>query len=368
MYFRDAVRRFDWVLFASVAVLFTLGSMAIASIALSHDTPDWHNFTKHLIFLGVGLCILFVGAQFDYRAFSAWSRVVYIAGIVLLFSVLFFGTTIRGTRGWFSFLGFTWQPVELTKVFFLIFLAQYFNQWAREGDRIRHVLLSGMGTFFYVVLIFMQPDTGSAFLLVAVWFGMLLIVGIRKRHLLFLVVTALIVGALAWMFILADYQRGRIVTFFHPTADPLGQGYNAAQAKIAIGSGEFIGRGFGFGSQSQLRFLPEAETDFIFAVIAEEWGFIGATLVLIAWLCFFWRCGVALRRCHDDFALFFVASALLLFFIETSVTIGMNVGVLPVTGLTLPFVSYGGSSLLTHFIILGIIESIVIRSRVAIDM
>ena len=363
MLFRDTLRRFDWLLFASVAVLLALGSMAITSVALSPDIPNWHNAIKHFIFIAVGLGILVLGSQVDYRALAMTSRVSYGIGILLLLGVLFFGVTVRGTRGWFSFLGIVWQPVELAKIFFLIFIAHYFSQWARDSDRIRHIFFSGIGTLGYILFIFFQPDTGSALLLFGVWFGMLCIVGIRWRHSALLLALCALVGVFAWLFVLHDYQRARISTFFAPRADPLGRGYNSAQAKIAIGGGQLFGRGFGFGSQSQLRFLPEAETDFIFAVIAEELGFVGATLLLAAWFLFFWRGVHFVRHCRDDFGLFLLIAILLLFFIEVSVTIGMNVGVLPVTGLTLPFVSYGGSSLLAHFILLAIMQSIIIRNH-----
>ncbi len=357
------LRRFDWVLAGSAAVLLALGVMAIASLALSHDPPDWRHATKHLVFIALGIAVLFFGSSIDYRALRAGSRSIYCAGIVLLLLVLFFGVTIRGTRGWFAWGGMTWQPVEFIKIVLLIFLARYFEQWARDIDRIRHILLSGAGVFLVIALIIIQPDMGSALLLFAVWFGMLVVVGIRRRHFFTLMAIGVAVVAIAWLFLLHDYQRARILTFFDPSRDPLGQGYNTTQATIAIGSGRFLGRGFGFGSQSQLRFLPEAETDFVFAVIAEELGFVGTALLLSMWMLFFWRMLAAIRNAHDDFALFFLLGSLLLFFVEASVTIGMNVGLLPVTGITLPFVSYGGSSLLAHFMILAVIESIIIRNR-----
>ncbi|MDO8581773.1 MAG: FtsW/RodA/SpoVE family cell cycle protein [bacterium] len=364
MILRDTFRRFDWILFASVVVLLAMGSMAITSVALSRDVPDWQHIAKHGTYVALALGIIFFGATIDYRALRAWNRVSYVGGILLLLAVLFLGSTIRGTRGWFSFAGMTFQPVEITKIIFLVFLATYFERWARESDRIRHVLLSGLGACVYLALIFLQPDTGSAFLFFSVWFSLLVIIGIRRRHFVALIALCAVFGMIAWVFLLHNYQRERIMTFFEPSRDPLGRGYNTAQAKIAVGGGQFFGRGFGFGSQSQLRFLPEAETDFIFAVIAEEWGFVGATLLLTAWGLCFWRIFITLRRVRDDFALFFLIGALLLFFIEVSVTIGMNIGLVPVTGLTLPFVSYGGSSLLAHAMILAIVQSIIIRNPI----
>lgn len=364
MLLRDTVRRFDWILFASVAMLLTMGSMAITSVAFSRDVPDWQHIAKHGVFALLAIVIMVFGATIDYRALRAWNRFSYIGGILVLLAVLALGTTIRGTRGWFSFAGITFQPVEIAKIIFLVFLATYFERWARESDHIRHVLLSGLGVFVYVVLILLQPDTGSAFLFFFVWFLLLVLVGIRRGHFLALVSLGAVFAVIAWMFLLHDYQRARIMTFFDPARDPLGRGYNTMQAKIAVGGGQFFGRGFGFGSQSQLRFLPEAETDFIFAVIAEEWGFIGALLLLAAWSVCFWRLFLALRCARDDFSLFFLMGTLLLFFLEVSVTIGMNIGLVPVTGLTLPFVSYGGSSLLAHALILAIVQSIIIRNPV----
>ncbi len=354
-------RSFDWLLFGAVLVVFALGLMAVVSVTIADDHIQWSIVSKQVFLAGIGIVLVLIGSIFDYRALQASSRVLYFLGVAILVAVLFFGTTIRGTRGWFVIAGFTLQPVEFVKVILLIFLAKYFSSWARDIDRIRHILFSGIGAAVLTLLTFFQPDFGSAFLLFAVWFGTLLLAGLRRRHLLVLLAILAVVGVLGWGFGLRDYQRDRILTFVRPGSDPLGRDYNITQATIAIGSGQLLGRGFGFGSQSQLRFLPEAQTDFIFAVIAEELGFVGVGVFFLAWAIIFWRCLYATRFVRDDFSAFFLTSATLLLFLEFSVTVGMNIGFLPVTGLPLPFASLGGSALLAHFAIIAIIESMIVR-------
>jgi rod shape determining protein RodA len=205
----------------------------------------------------------------------------------------------------------------------------------------------------------MQPDTGSAAVLLGLWFILLMVTGVRWRYLGVIMLTAIVLVSILWFGMFADYQKARIMTFLNPAIDPLGSGYNVTQAKIAVGSGGVFGRGLGFGSQSQLKFIPESQTDFIFAVIAEELGLLGVALVLGLWVLIFYRLARAAKRARDDFGQFVLLGILIIFFIHIFVNIGMNIGLLPVTGISLPFLSYGGSFVLVSMFFIGVAESVI---------
>jgi len=271
---------------------------------------------------------------------------------------LIIGKTVRGTTGWFAFGPITIQPIEFVKIAVVIFLARYMTYRAKYLSQLRHLLASSVSILLLVSLILAQPDFGSSIILLGIWFFLVLISGIRFSHLLSLI--GLTVGTLVvlWIFVFAPYQKDRILVFLNPTSDPLGSGYNVSQAIIGIGSGQLFGKGVGFGSQSQLRFIPEAQTDFIFAVIAEELGLLGVTLVLFLYGTVFWRLYSIAKRTRDNFASYILVGAMFLLIIEVSINIGGNLGLLPVTGIPLPFLSYGGSSMLASWIMLGLCSAI----------
>lgn len=267
-------------------------------------------------------------------------------------------------RAGFLFLGINFQPVEFAKLSLIIFLAKFFSDRMHLKKDLRLALQSALLVFLYVVLVFFQPDFGSAIILISFWFLLLLFsAGIKWRHLIIFVLVFVLISAVFWSFILADYQKERILTFINPSLDPWGKGYNVFQSIISIGSGEFLGKGLGFGMQSQLRFLPSAHTDFIFAVIAEEFGFVGISVLLFAFGLFFYRGFRILSKVGDSFGEMLVLGILILIFIETAVNIGVNLGLAPVIGTTLPFLSYGGSSLVINMALVGILESIALRQN-----
>ncbi|NTU99404.1 FtsW/RodA/SpoVE family cell cycle protein, partial [Candidatus Falkowbacteria bacterium] len=247
----------------------------------------------------------------------------------------------------------------------ILFLSRYFSSASLKVAPMKHLLVTGLGTFLLFALIILQPDFGSAMLLFTLWLIIIILAGLEKKYLvtLFFIVVVLFVGA--WSFYFKDYQKQRILTFVNPSFNPLDQGYNVAQAIIAVGSGGMTGRGIGFGSQSQLKFLPESQTDFIFAVVAEELGFLGVGLVLIFFSLFFYRCLANLKNVKSDFGVFFVLGAVSLVFVEMFINIGMNLGILPVIGIALPFLSYGGSSVIANLAMVGVLQSIVIRSKIS---
>lgn len=351
-------------MFTAILLLICFGLAEIYSVALSRSQLDLLNFQKQIVFIVLGVILLFLLAGFDYHSLRSYSKYFYILGLVLLVGVLFFGQTIRGTKGWYSFGGFNLQPVEFIKFVLILFLAKYFSSASPKIKEFKRLLVSGSGALLFIVLVLAQPDFGSAFILFLSWLSMIILVGFNKKYLLVIGLILAVVFSGAWYFAMEDYQKQRIITFLDPSFNPLSQGYNVSQAIIAVGAGGLIGRGLGFGSQSQLKFLPEAQTDFIFAVVAEELGFSGVLLILLFFGIFFYRCLYHLRRINNDFGIFFILGSLSLIFIEMFINIGMNLGLLPVVGISLPFLSYGGSGLISSLMLVGVIESIVIRSKI----
>lgn len=354
-------KKFDWVLFSSVLMLAAFGLLILYSTSLSGGGGDIGNFWKQFVFVGIGIGVVFIAPAFNYRLLSGLAKTLFVLSVILLLAVLFFGETVRGTTGWFGIAGFGVQPVELVKLFLLIYLARFFSEYARDPGGIKQIVGSGTAVSVLVLLVFLQPDFGSAFLLLAVWGALLLVSGIKRLHLV--VMALVLIGGilLSWAFVLQPYQKERISVFLDPERDPLGRGYNVTQSIIAIGSGGLMGKGLGFGSQSQLRFLPERQTDFIFAVLAEELGFVGVALVLVLFTVFLFRTWRIALKSRDDFTLFLTLGILLSIGIEVFVNIGGNLRIMPVTGVTLPFLSYGGSSILTKFLMVGILQSIAVR-------
>jgi rod shape determining protein RodA len=360
---QDHVRKFDWVLFAAVVLLIALGVAAIYSVGLSSEEPDFSNVRKQVIFGAIGLVLLFGISLINYSAFRAYSRVFYFLAVLLLVAVLFFGTTIRGTTGWFNILGLGFQPVELAKIALIVFLARFFANRFQQFKQSKHIIVSLTGTLILVGLVVLQPDLGSATVLLGIWGMLLLLTGVRFRYIAGIAVVAIIVVMSSWAFLFQDYQKDRIMTFINPESDPLGSGYNVSQAMIAIGSGQMSGRGLGFGSQSQLKFIPESQTDFVFAVIAEELGVLGVALVLGLWLVICYRLVRIAMAAPDDFGMFLILGICIAFFIHIVINIGMNLGLMPVTGISLPFLSYGGSFLITSLIMIGMAQSVAVRRK-----
>lgn len=363
MNLRDSFfRKFDWLIFLPAALLSILGLAAIYSAELADAAGTFLNFKKQLAAFGLGIVAVFFLALYNYRELRGIKNHLYIAGGALLLSVLIFGQTIRGTRGWFSFGSLTFQPVEIAKIFLVIFLAEYFSREGRGLFTFGRIVKSFAAVAIFLTLILRQPDLGSSIILFFVWLFMLFASRVRKRHLIMLAL--IFIGGIlaAWFFALEPYQKERVAVFLNPSLDPLGAGYNVHQSIIAIGSGGFWGKGLGFGSQSQLQFLPEARTDFIFAMIAEEMGFFMVAVVILLYALIFWRIMSIIKESRDDFTAYLGIGCLTIIFSEAIINIGMNLGLAPVTGLALPFMSLGGSSMVSKFIIIGLLESVRIRN------
>jgi rod shape determining protein RodA len=357
-------RKIDWLLVIAVCLLMILGIILIYSVAIGTQAEqNYLNFKKQIVFFVLGFVLFFIIAIFiDYRFLIKASAPLYVMGIILLLAVLIFGKSIRGTTGWFDFGWFSFQPVELVKIFLIIYLARFLSEKAKYLTQLKYLILSSLGVILLMILVALQPDFGSALILFSLWAILIWLTGIKKSHFV-IIVSILILGALmSWFFVLQPYQKQRVLVFLDPSLDPLGSGYNVSQAIIAIGSGGIWGKGLTFGSQSQLKFLPESQTDFIFAVLAEELGFLGIVLLLGLFALLFWRLIYWIKKNNDNFAVYLILATCVLFFAQMVVNIGGNLGLLPITGITLPFVSYGGSSLIANMILLGIAGSVIVRN------
>lgn len=352
----------DSLLFLSLFVLISLGLLVLWSIS-SQDSAPFFSFKKQIVFLVISICAFFVFSFLDWRIFnsSQFISFLYFLSIILLIAVLFFGDKSSGVAGWFNFGLFNFQPIEIAKLSLIIILAKYLSSRHLEIWQFRHLLISGSFTFIPVALIAAQPDLGGAMIFGAIWLGLVFISGIRFKQIIILAIIFALVAGLSWSFLLKPYQQSRILSFVYPQEDPLGVGYNREQALIAIGSGRIFGKDLGWGSQTNLRFLPLAKTDFIFASLAESLGLFGVSILLICFLFIFYRLVIWANTFSYNFCKLFTIGFTIKLLIEVFVNIGMNLGLLPIVGIALPFISAGGSHLLIDFIGLGIINSMIIH-------
>lgn len=351
---------FDLIIFGSSILLLFLGLLMIYS---QTSETGANLFIRQMIFAVIGIAAMFALAFFDYRNFRKATPWIYMVVIGSLVAVWWLAPVIRGSARWIDLGFFRFQPAEFAKLAMVIITAKVLDQQGEKIRDLRYVLLSLAYVIVPVGLILIEPDLGSALVVFFTWIGMLTFSKINKKHLMWMFVVFLILAILAWFFVLHDYQKQRVFTFLNPTADPQGQGYNVLQSIIAVGSGEYLGRGVGRGLQSQLKFLPERQTDFIFASLAEELGLVGSMLVLASFFLILWRLIKTMNRSRDNFGMYLSLGIFFMLLIQVIVNIGMNIGLLPVTGIPLPLVSYGGSSLLTTFLALGIVQSIVARQK-----
>lgn len=358
--------KLDWVLNAAVLLLVAFGLAALWSISFEGAAFQGANFEKQLVSLVIGISAMLFLASYDYRALNSMSTKMYFALLFLLLLVIFFGTTVRGTTGWLGMGTLRFQPVELAKVVLVIFLASFLSKKKNQLSIVVRTIVSIILIFLPIYLILKQPDFGSAAIILGVWIIMLLVSGINKKNLFILFAIGALSLSSGW-FLLKDYQKDRLVNFVNPERDPKGSGYNVLQSIVAVGSGGFSGKGLGHGSQSQLNFLPEKHTDFIFAVISEELGFVGAIIVFFLFGIIFFRIRQIAMSSRDNFGYLLAVGIMGMIFAQFLVNIGMNVGLMPVTGVPLPFLSYGGSSLVSILASIGIVQSIYLRREEKLD-
>lgn len=373
-----APRSIDWILFLVLipilgAGLITMYSFAPATpcgqvsavegaalIGVEADcgiTAGGHFFSKQLIWIAFSFLLFFAGSFIDWR-FLRRSDVLFglfVIGAAMLLLLFAAGKAVKGAQSWFDFGFFSLQPVEPIKLVLILILAKYFSRRHIEIRHIRHILVSGAYALILFLLVLLQPDFGGAIVIFLIWLGMVLLSGISKKHFLAVVLIGALSGLFLWTYVFKDYQKQRLITFIHPLTDIRGSGYNAYQSMIAVGSGRLWGKGVGYGTQSRLQFLPEYETDFIFAAYAEEWGFVGVVILFCLYGLLIWRILLSAMLGQSNFEILYGLGLSVFIMGQFAIHVGMNLGLLPVTGITLPFMSYGGTHMATLFLGLGIL-------------
>lgn len=355
------LKRLDWRLVLPAVLLVCFGLVALYSISLAKS--DFGNFGKQIIFFAAGFLVMIAVSFFDYRLLrnnSYLILVLYGICLLLLVGLHFFAPVIRGTRGWYKVGILSLDPIEPMKVVLVVLLAKYFSMRHVEMYKFRNIIFSGLYVLLPVLLVFIKPDLGGVTVLLSVWLGILLVSGIKVKHFLIIILCFILMATFSWTFLLKDYQQQRITSFLFPR-DYLGASWSQNQTKISVGSGQIFGQGLGKGSQVQYGFLPEPHTDFIFSVIAEEWGIIGIIALFIVYGFLVWRVLKIAIQSQSNFPRLFASGFAIILTVQFFINIGMNLSLLPVVGIYLPFISYGGSGLIGNFISLGILQSIKIR-------
>lgn len=356
------LRHVDWLLVGATIPIMCAGLVSMYSFI---DVNKY--FERQIFWIIAALGIAFFISLLDVRALRRTNAILALfftfTGLLLLLFLV--GSVFKGAQSWFNLGFFAVQPADPMKLVLILVLAKYFSRRHVEIAHWKHIIISGFYALIPFLLVLVQPDFGSAIILFAIWFGMTVVSGISKKHLLIVFTIGALAFAFLWTSVLEPYQKQRILTFVHPLQDIRGAGYNAYQSTIAVGSGQVFGKGIGFGTQSRLKFLPENQTDFIFASFAEEWGFVGVLLLLLCYGVIIWRILAFAMVGATNFETLFAMGLAIFFMTQLSINVGMNMGLLPVTGQTIPFMSYGGSHLVTEFAGIGILLGMRRYARVA---
>jgi len=343
---------FDPLLFGAMIALTLMGLVTMYTFTSANFF-----FERQTIWILISVALMFLVMVPDYRFLRAGNTtfILYVLSVTSLVLVLFIGEVTLGAQSRFDLGFFSLQPSDPAKLVLIAVLAKYFSKRHELIGDFRHIIVSGVYAFLVFGLVFIQPDFGSAIILFFIWFGMVLVAGIKIKHLALVFLFATVAFGGMWQFAFQDYQKARIMTFIDPLSDIQGAGYNAYQSTIAVGSGQLFGKGIGYGTQSKLQFLPEYETDFIFAAFAEEWGLVGVAILFILFGVVIWRLLQYAILGATNFERLFATGVAILITSHFFVHIGMNIGLLPVTGTTVPFLSYGGTHLMTEFIGIGVV-------------
>lgn len=344
--------KIDWYLVLAIIPIGLAGLLSMNSFDVNNGF-----FTRQLIWFAVSIMVFLVLSFVDFRFLRNGKllTLLYFFTVFVLGSLFLAGSVFNGAQSWLSLGFFAVQPADFSKIILILILAKYFSKRHVAIGNFKHIIVSGIYALILFLLIAAQPDFGSAMIIFFIWFGMILVSGVSKKHVLFLITSGIVAIFALWTFVFADYQKQRIMTFFYPEQDLSGAGYNSNQAKIAVGSGQVFGKGLGYGTQSRLKFLPEHETDFIFSSFAEEWGYLGVLIIFSLFLFVIYRIILNAAVGETNFEILFGVGVAFYFMAHFFVHVGINIGVLPVTGITIPFMSYGGSHLLSEFIVLGIL-------------
>lgn len=357
MNFLARLQKLDWVLIIAALVLIGFGLISLYTSAIA---GDFELFYKQLIFSAISIAALLSVSFLDNRIIRENPIILmffYFVCIILLIGVFFFAPEIRGIRSWYKIGTISFDPIEPMKLVIILILAKYFSRRHVELYDLKHIFISGLYIALPAILIFFQPEFGSIAVLLSIWIGILLVSGIKVRHFILLSLAFVLIFGASWLFLLKDYQKNRVLSFVAPHSDTLGEGWSQNQAKISIGSGGLMGQGINNGTQTQYGFLPEANTDFIFASIAEKVGFAGILVLFGTFILLFWRILKIALNANSNFSRLFATGLAISIFVQMSINIGMNLGMLPVIGLPLPLVSYGGGNLLFTCIGIGILQN-----------
>jgi rod shape determining protein RodA len=355
---RQHIKNIDWPLIILVLVNCLVG---VAFIYSSSRFLAGDYFLRQMFWIAFSLILMFVLISVDYRTYSHYAGYVYILGIIIFIGMLLFGEFVAGTKSWIRLFFFQVQPSEFMKIILILILAKIFSKYEKN-----YLTLSkGIESVFIVALPFflvaLQPDMGTAFGYIPLLLAALFLAGLRRNMVILLVVLCILMSLLVWNFGLKDYQKERLITVISPEKDPLGTGYHIIQSKIAIGSGGLFGKGFSKGTQSQLRFLPARHTDFIFSVIGEELGFLGVIGALFLYLLLLWRLFRSVEKTCDRTGAYIVFMVSVMLASQFFINVFMTIGLFPITGIPLPFFSYGGSSLLTNFMAISLVVNVKMR-------
>ncbi len=362
-------RHFDYILLIvtlflaayGIAMIYSATLASYGNEVLSMDMPVMHQ----AFFVLVGLILMLVFSTIDYRIYANFYHLIYGLNVFFLVLVLVVGSLggVGASRRWIDLGFFDFQPSEMAKLLIILTLAQFLTRREEQAGSWRTLLGSLVHVGVLLPLIFLEPDLGTTLVFVAIWLAMVVFAGARWYRVAFLGVLGVLAAPLAWVYVLQDYMRQRFLIFLNPYADPWGAGYNYIQSRVSVGAGGLWGQGYTSGSQSQLHFLRIQHTDYIFSVLAEELGFVGALLLSLLFAVLLWRILRIAQLARDTYGRLIAVGLASVLLFQFLVNVGMNVGFFPVTGITLPFISYGGNSILPLFIGLGILQNILMRHK-----
>ena len=357
---RRLMEHFDWPIMWLVVTISIIGLFNLYSATF--NLPSSKYFFSQLYWLLMAIAVVLLTISVDYRVLERIAYPLYVVLLLLLVFVLIKGRYISGSRRWIDLGIFSFQPSELAKIVVILAMAKYLQsrEKVQSMGMLELILPAGLSCAI-AVSILLEPDLGTAMLIVLISFSMLLIAGIRWKTFVALVIAFSVIVPISWMFILKDYQKQRVYGFLNPEKDPLGAGYQVIQSKIAVGSGLLFGKGYLEGTQSKLQFLPKQHTDFIMSNYSEEWGFFGSTVLLLLFGTFLFKCLSVAFNAKEKFGSLLAFGLCAFFFWQIFINIGMELGMLPVVGMTLPFFSYGGSSMITNMIAVGLVLNISMR-------
>lgn len=358
---RRIFTHFDWPLIGMVLMVASVGILNLYSMTCDTDGLAAPLYLKQISWLMIGFAVMMVIAIIEYRFYSDVAYIVYLTSIFCLLAVLAYGIITSGAQRWVKFGSISFQPSEFVKISLILALAKFFHRPPpREGYSLKDLLIPFFFLGIPLLMILKQPDLGTAIILFLIFFSILLFIKVRWSSLLMLAISGLAIVPVLWRF-LKEYQKKRIVTFFNPDLDPLGAGYHIIQSKIAVGSGGILGKGFMKGTQCKLGFLPEQQTDFIFSALTEEWGLVGSLFVAgIYFALIFWGLRIAVQS-KDRFGAIVAFGVVSMLFWHVFINMGMVLGIMPVVGIPLPLLSYGGSFLLSTLMGVGLLLNISMR-------